>query len=300
MKKKFESTFFFLQEEMEQCDKDAFLLIIWNLEPADVLAIRATCKTLNDRVKNAQIYWYYKFRRFEAIAKNDKRTEVTEFTGRRVVHVKPYDWSCINYSNMSSYQIFELMCVHHPDAELDRTRAELINKRQGLPAHVHVMWREINQAVYARKHLLKELPGFSCNKWNHITTIYDDASTSRVQHGEMGEDEGLYMWHYLFACYHQKKKLLQRHVAKNRNINAVTDGAAGEAKRKDNIALLKSKLVVIERDRRDVMMQIALMEKYNTLVADMNDCPFNRKNPATYETKNQSSSSATKRRKKTQ
>ena len=145
--------------------------------------------------------------------------------------------------------------------------------------------------------LLGSLKGFQCNRYNHNKVIYEKKNIPQLLNAEMigksgnnkesnnkesnnkesdnkesenGGEKGLYMFHFLFRCFHDTKKLLTRFKK------------YGPEKRENMII---TDLNVIESLRTQISekeREIAFLTKYDMLIDDLKTCPFHRKKPETY------------------
>jgi hypothetical protein len=244
---------------MLSVDKDSFLLILWNLEPRDALALRATCKLLDERVKKAQVYWFYKFKEYQNRQKSRNSQKNNDTIGKgKLVHFASYGEACIReFGTLNTYR---LLLEHNPE-DLELGAYNLVSPR-----------RQIHRACMQRKHLLASLPGFQCRHPSHNAIIYDESDCPKNATPEMTEQAGLYVWHYLFACYHQFRKHIKRWTKTEESAHI----------RKNTIDSMRLQIAVLDEKRKRVATSLALLEKFETLQKDMEICPFKRRKPETY------------------
>ncbi len=251
---------------VSRVDKDALLLLLWHLSPASALALRATCRHFNHLVSTSQTYWFYKFKAEKGKSTYASSEEEREIAGRKKIHTSPVNWQCVSTFGIDN--AFKLLELHFPDSDkIAASFAELHQLGNNDRASRIIKGRTCAEHY----HLLAKIPDFQCCYAGHLKTVYDPSITPKLYHREMQSVRGLFMYHYLFRCYHNCRKrislLSKREEGQRQNI------ISGH---QNQIIVMQSQIVELER-------QILTLRNFDQIKEDCKICPFNRKSPENYD-----------------
>lgn len=259
---------------MQQIDKDSFAILLWKLSPVDAIALRGTCRIMNERITNAQNYWFYKLREIDS---NSRSTKVK-------AHVVPYNGICVG--TFGYEKSINLLCEEYPeiDAEYHRRLATLGPQPPGNPWHDDDAGRYYREQRYLNTCICKEyfaqliaLPGFACNKSSHIgyvSSANSNSTTQEFQHEEMDSArDGLYMYHYLFACYQREKRRILTLAKLKPEIRA------------DRVRSLRLQIEQRKQAIQEAEHELMLLTECERKYEAAKNCPFMRQKPETYQYK---------------
>jgi hypothetical protein len=254
---------------MQNIDKDSFAIILWLLSPSDALSLRATCRVINERIINAQVYWFY------------KNMEISSGTGARIrvsAHVAPYNNICVRFFGLTNAT--KLLCAKYPDLEMDYSRRARTLGHQP-PGDIwqddaaHRYWREV---TYMQSYFVKEnmgkltiLPEFSCKISSHIGYVCESGQKQmQTQHEYMNPDDGFYIYHYLFVCFQSTKNRILK-------LNKIEPEI-----RQDKIRSLELKIEQKEQEIKAAKHELSLLKDIDAKYESAKKCPFQRQKPETY------------------
>jgi len=255
--------------KMQTLDKDSFAVLLWHLAPADAISLRATCRLMNERVTGAQVYWFYA-----------SQAEADPATKRVQAHVVPYNVMCVNHFGPDPCTV--LLCNEYPeiDADYHRRLALLGPQPAGNP------WYDVAAARYYQKRrnikvdICKEhfakliaLPEFRCDKSSHLGYVPTTASTAQAFQHEGMNAAGLYIYHYLFACYQREKK------------RVFTLAKLQPEIREDRIRALRLQIAKKQDEIKAAEHEIFLLKDCESKYEAAKKCPFLRQKPETYQYK---------------
>lgn len=121
-----------------------------------------------------------------------------------------------------------------------------------------------------------QVKGFQCTRYNHLGVVLaSDVGTPKMlteqERAKADEKDGFFMFHYLFDCFDQGKKRLTKH----RKWDA--------QRREHTIDSHRNKINSLKLEISNMEEEIAYLEKFDQLNANVRSCPFQRKKPETYK-----------------
>lgn len=153
------------------------------------------------------------------------------------------------YGEKTFFTDFLLTCWQEPDA------GDYLNLRK------QIMYR------LARSHIaiIGKLKCNDCRITGHMKSVHDLSTEIGLQTESMKDDEGQYMYVYLFECFRKTRKYLNQHSKKSTDADA-----------------LQIRISALENDLQKLRQEQRLAEKREHLELALKDCPFNRRDPKSY------------------
>lgn len=270
-------------------DKDSFDILLWSLSPADALSVRATCRQLNVLVCNSQTYWFYKYKAYKGKTSRSANEEEKQIAQHKLVHIVPIGWTCINTLGVNG--TFQLLSKHYPEnAIIAHTELQISNIPPNHNNYWHIKGTFQRMAISQIMHLLSNIQEFKCPRPNHHAHIYGEIMTPQLCSEEMQKTEGLFIYHYLFECFHNQRAQISR-VSKY-----------SSDQRKNLIDTKQNQIQNLKNQIANLQNELWLLKNFEQIQKDSKTCPFNRKSADKYlgggNTSNTSNMSNTSGKKK--
>ena len=264
-------------------NKDAFTVLIQYMSPKDVLSLRATCRRFNELATTSQIYWYY-----QCMSLRGRRSgwwnvspQQREISGERKVHIKPFTLYCLRRQSWNIHNLFKELVSINPEIEReveDKYIAGADIWRQNFLVQFHRVPNDTElEKIYKRKlkhtacaehlKLVSNLKSNQCSIHGHMAVVYN----SETEVGLLTEDitlnkRGLFMYQYLFECFHLMKKDIKKVQLDSFNVVTVSN----------RILSLEQEVNSLKR-QRDISVNLEEWKK------SVKACPFQRRVSDTYQ-----------------
>ena len=271
---------------METLNKDCLNLLLTYLPPKSALALRATCKQLNNFVSHAQLYWFYQHKAQHARNSRSKYhvsdKEAAEIAGRRVVHVKPFTRNCVasfRYGAMTDgHNVFQMLKDQFP-VEIEKEYKQVFDARiihyqqqygapNPLPDYLINSARQIAERLVVSQNMnrLATMEGVQCycRVQGHVEIMYDETPSVGLQTKDYAANDGLYMFQFLYICYDTTRAELKYKAFQ------VEDHDQTVANLQDQIDVHKSKILALKRLQW-------LHKNHSRIAKDMKESPYLRK-----------------------
>jgi hypothetical protein len=235
-------------------NKDTIGLLLQHLTAKDALELRRCNKKFNKLVSNCQLYWYY-----QHIGSPKKR-----------VHVKKWSKHCIDNRNYTCTPNYNDIYCHLYEKNPEAIKA----------AFNEALMHQYNHGYGDLEAKAKRLVCLAnvnridhkfCGRDDHFEEIHTDPIM-----GEITKDftenikSGLFMFKYLFACYHKTKKRLHALDKKSPDYIDV------------KLNMLFNTITLLESQVRATRMELAFYENYQELKEAVKKSVFHRKTEKNY------------------
>lgn len=256
--------------------KDILHLILSHLLARDALALRATCKRLNSMIAHSQLYWFYQYKAkygMKGSKYHPTDEESAKIAGRKAVHIRPMTRNCLqsmkyHFNSDDKNAGFEKLKEMIPGLEVEYENMI----QDALTPYPFPQYQPTRQAIceriqmsliYKYAHYAMQIDSIQtkCRLPHHIEILYNEVPEVGLQTKDYVNDDGLYMYQFLYMCYDEMRVELKK-IA-HTNPQTVTN-------LQNQIDVLNAKIRTLEHVKW-------VHSNYEKLKKDMSASPFLRK-----------------------
>jgi hypothetical protein len=267
-------------------NRDVVGLLVHNLDPKSALELRRCNKNFNRWVSFDQVYWYYQTLGYSGrkyghpSSLQPQEQKEIQAAGAYKVHTRKWGLSCINdrsgFCKPDYNAAYAWLLENIPEKEIEMEEIKMTAQRENMARYPNGVVPPNERIVLAGKRKVclqfyQFLDHKFCGRAKHFEWAYKEKVVIGKGNREaMREDEGLFIYKFLFQCYRDIRKTVAR-------IKTPQRAAATALGLRDKIKLLESQI-------KEAKKELAVMEDFPRLKEAVRTSIFNRKNEKSYHT----------------